>query len=156
MKSEFYEIRSNLEKENKELRRELEEKVEEGKNVIVTWKTDVANLRAYQEKEMMEINRKNREIVAEYERNKDDILKEKKYLQDLIEVKEDEIREVKKEKMAVSAKKWVLGNGGKIDIVVKPMETLEIVSSRTRPRSKSRMVDKTKKEEEKKGGPKKK
>ena len=49
MKSEFYEIRSNLEKENKELRRELEEKVEEGKNVIVTWKTDVANLRAYQE-----------------------------------------------------------------------------------------------------------
>ena len=156
MKSEFYEIRSNLEKENKELRRELEEKVEEGKNVIVTWKTDVANLRAYQEKEMMEINRKNREIVAEYERNKEDILKEKKYLQDLIEVKEDEIREVKKEKMAVSAKKWVLGNGGKIDIVVKPMETLEIVSSRTRPRSKSRMVDKTKKEEEKKGGPKKK
>ena len=156
MKSEFYEIRSNLEKENKELRRELEEKVEEGKNVIVTWKTDVANLRAYQEKEMMEINRKNREIVAEYERNKEDILKEKKYLQDLIEVKEDEIREVKKEKMAVSAKKWVLGNGGRIDIVVKPMETLEIVSSRTRPRSKSRMVDKTKKEEEKKGGPKKK
>ena len=156
MKSEFYEIRSNLEKENKELRRELEEKVEEGKNVIVTWKTDVANLRAYQEKEMMEINRKNREIVAEYERNKEDILKEKKYLQDLIEVKEDEIREVKKEKMAVSAKKWVLGNGGKIDIVVKPMETLEIVSSRTRPRSKSRMVDKTKKEEEKKGGPNKK
>ena len=105
---------------------------------------------------MMEINRKNREIVAVYERNKEDILKDKKYLQDLIEVKEDENREVNKEKMAVSAKKWVLGNGGRIDIVVKPMETLEIVSSRTRPRSKSRMVDKTKKEEEKKGGPKKK
>lgn len=48
------------------------------------------------------------------------MFKDKKYLQDLIEVKDDEIREVKLERPRLSSKKWSLENGGKIDILVPP------------------------------------
>ena len=48
---------------------------------------------------LMEFNRKNREKATEDQQIKDDLINDKKYLQDLIEVKEDEIREAKKPKV---------------------------------------------------------
>ena len=87
----------------------------------------------------MEINRKYKQIISKYEMDKEEISKDKKYLQDLIEVKDDQIKEVKKQKLSISPKKWALGNGGKINILVPPVEQLE-VPSKNRPRSRSRVV----------------
>lgn len=118
--------------------------MEENKSMAANFKSDMAYLKAHQEREVSDIKKKHKEILERMVIEKDEVVKDKRYLQDLIEVKEDEIRDVKRERASMSPKKWVLESGGKIDILITPIEQPER-TSRTRPRSRSRVVEKGKK-----------
>lgn len=96
MKSEFMASKSNLEALNKELSYDLGVKTTEVKKLLAAHKEEMTASRVQKEKDSMEAQRKYRQKVAEFEEMKQELTKDKKYLQDLIEVKDDEIKEAKK------------------------------------------------------------
>lgn len=115
-------------------------------------KIEINNIKAVKEREILELNRKIKEITNDYLKKKEEMVKENKYLQNLVEVRTDEIESIKRiEKPVVVANKRVfIEESEPFEITILPTIPEKVEREETPKVLKSKGLERLKKTEEKK------